>query len=303
MVARVVRSACRPAGRSGPVSGLSFDVARREPLADLSRRAVVADRLFASERIGSFRTDPVFTMLLDVPNRGPYGRGRTAGVSKSFDAAWMRPGATEITVDQNRMSRRSFLAFAMAAPLGASALASCGTAGPGQAASGEASFWFLSGQPQEGIRKATVDAFNDANPDAKLTATTFQNDAYKPKIKTAIGAGQGPTHDLGLGRRRPEELRRRRPGRGPDRLVRRERRGQGPDASRPSFGAATVDGKIYAMPVETVQPIVLYYNKRSSTRSAPSRRSRGATSWTWCRSSTPRASRRSRSAASRAGPT
>ena len=29
-----------------------------------------------------------------------------------------------------------------------------------------------------------------------------------------------------------------------------------------SFGAATVDGKIYAMPAETVQPIVLYYNKK-----------------------------------------
>jgi raffinose/stachyose/melibiose transport system substrate-binding protein len=29
-----------------------------------------------------------------------------------------------------------------------------------------------------------------------------------------------------------------------------------------SFGAATVNGKIYAMPIETVQPIVLYYNKK-----------------------------------------
>ncbi|WP_316311404.1 extracellular solute-binding protein, partial [Clavibacter michiganensis] len=29
-----------------------------------------------------------------------------------------------------------------------------------------------------------------------------------------------------------------------------------------SFGAATVDGKIYAMPCETVQPIILYYNKK-----------------------------------------
>src|SRR5690606_11873731 len=29
-----------------------------------------------------------------------------------------------------------------------------------------------------------------------------------------------------------------------------------------SFGAATIDGKIYAMPCETVQPIVLFYNKR-----------------------------------------
>ena len=29
-----------------------------------------------------------------------------------------------------------------------------------------------------------------------------------------------------------------------------------------SFGAATVDGKIYAMPCETVQPIILFYNKK-----------------------------------------
>ncbi|GAA3152634.1 hypothetical protein GCM10020001_090200 [Nonomuraea salmonea] len=30
-----------------------------------------------------------------------------------------------------------------------------------------------------------------------------------------------------------------------------------------SFGAATIDGKIYAMPCETLQPIVLYYDKRA----------------------------------------
>ena len=30
-----------------------------------------------------------------------------------------------------------------------------------------------------------------------------------------------------------------------------------------SFGAATIDGKIYALPAETVQPIVLFYDKRS----------------------------------------
>ena len=28
-----------------------------------------------------------------------------------------------------------------------------------------------------------------------------------------------------------------------------------------SFGAATINGKIYAMPCETVQPIILFYNK------------------------------------------
>ena len=82
--------------------------------------------------------------------------------------------------------------------------------------------------PGEEIRPGTVERFNKANPDAKIKATTFQNDAYKTKIKTAIGAGQAPTHHLGLGRRRSAQLRRGQPGRGPHRVVRRERRGQGP---------------------------------------------------------------------------
>src|SRR5690242_7815700 len=128
----------------------------------------------------------------------------TRVVSKTFEAvvrsrrpdraaAPKRPGATEIDVDQNRISRRSFLAMAMAAPIGVSALASCGTTGPGQAKSGEASIWYLTGQPQEGLRKASVDAFDAAHPDKKLTATFFENDAYKTRIRTAVGANQAPT--------------------------------------------------------------------------------------------------------------
>jgi raffinose/stachyose/melibiose transport system substrate-binding protein len=163
------------------------------------------------------------------------------------------------------MSRRSFLAFAMAAPLGASALASCGTAGPGQAASGEASIWYLSTQPQEGIRKAGVDAFNAAHPDGKLVATWFQNDAFKTKIRTAIGANQAPTIIWTWG------------GGGLRDYV---RAGQVEDltdwfAQNPqvkekrfatTFDAATVDGRIYAVPCENVSPIVLYYNKTLFTQ-------------------------------------
>jgi raffinose/stachyose/melibiose transport system substrate-binding protein len=173
----------------------------------------------------------------------------------------MRPGATEIDVDQNRVSRRSFLALAMAAPIGASALASCGTAGPGQARSGDASIWYLSGQPNEGIRQASVDAFNTSHPNGKLAVTMFQNDAYKTRIRTAIGAGQAPTVIWTWG------------GGGLRDYV---RAGQvddltgwfdeNPDAKSKrfatSFAAATVDGRIYAVPCECVQPIVLFYNKR-----------------------------------------
>ncbi|GAA0460466.1 extracellular solute-binding protein [Actinoplanes capillaceus] len=143
------------------------------------------------------------------------------------------------------------------------ALAACGNEGPGGSESGgggSASYWSLSGEPGEPYRQAAIDRFNKANPDSKITPTFFQNDAYKQKIKTALGANQAPTLIWGWG------------GGGLKSYV---EAGQVEDLTSlfgdaslkgkllpGSFGAATVDGKIYAMPVETVQPIVLYYNKK-----------------------------------------
>ena len=95
-------------------------------------------------------------------------------------------------MDSQHTSRRSILALAAATPL-AVGLASCGSSGPGAAKAGEATVWYLSGAPQETIRQNAVDAFNKANPDGKLAVTLFQNDAYKTKIKTAIGANHAPT--------------------------------------------------------------------------------------------------------------
>jgi raffinose/stachyose/melibiose transport system substrate-binding protein len=148
----------------------------------------------------------------------------------------------------------------------AAGLAACGSSGPksstgGGSAAGGASYWSLSGEPGQPIRQAAVDRFNKANPSTKITPTFFANDDYKAKIKTAIGAGQAPTMIWGWG------------GGGLKSYV---------DASLvvdltdwftqndavkqkilpSSFGAATVSGKIYAMPIETVQPIVLFYNKK-----------------------------------------
>lgn len=166
----------------------------------------------------------------------------------------------------SRITRRGFLTSAAIAS--AATLAGCGTSGPqtsagggGAAASGSgASYWFLTGAPGEAIRQASVDRFNAANPTTKITATTFQNDAYKTKIKTAIGAGEAPTIIWGWG------------GGGLKSWV---DAGQVEDLTSwfgsnaavkdrlfpGSFGAATIGGKIYAMPAETVQPIVLFYNK------------------------------------------
>ncbi|MCD1269029.1 extracellular solute-binding protein [Microbacterium sp. MEC084] len=147
------------------------------------------------------------------------------------------------------------------------ALTACGTAGPAPAegAGGDgaavASIWALSGQPVEGIRQDSVDAFNEAHPDQALELTFFQNDAYKTKIRTAIGARQAPTLIYGWGggtlksyvdAGQVEDL--------TDWLA------ENPDVKDRlfpgAFGAATVDGRIYAMPYEDVTPIVLFYNKR-----------------------------------------
>jgi raffinose/stachyose/melibiose transport system substrate-binding protein len=176
-----------------------------------------------------------------------------------------RPANTEISVSDSNFSRRNFLGLTAGAA-GAAALAACGDSGPKKdgAAGGsgtDASYWFLSGAPAEAVRKGAVDRFNQANPSNKIVTTAFQNDAYKPKIKTALGAGQGPTIIWGWG------------GGGLKSYV---DAGQVEDLTDwfgqnaavkdrlfpSSFGAATVNGKIYAMPSETVQPIVMFYNKK-----------------------------------------
>src|SRR5256885_724788 len=99
---------------------------------------------------------------------------------------------SEIIVDARTPSRRTFLGLAAGLPVGA-ALAACGTAGPQRADPNSATYWYLTGQPGEGIRKQSVDRFNKANSSNQIVATAFQNDAYKTKIKTAIGAGKAPS--------------------------------------------------------------------------------------------------------------
>ncbi|MGW1342456.1 extracellular solute-binding protein [Kribbella sp. NPDC002412] len=166
-------------------------------------------------------------------------------------------------------SRRSFLGLVGGGAL-AAGLAACGTSGPqssgsstgGAAAGSGATYWFLTGQPQQAIREAQVKRFNDANSGTQIKFTEFQNDAFKQKIKTAIGAGQGPTLIWGWGggglksyvdANQVEDL-----------TSWFEEQSELKKSIFPSaFGAATVGGKIYAMPVETTTPIVLFYDKRS----------------------------------------
>ncbi|WIM98865.1 extracellular solute-binding protein [Actinoplanes oblitus] len=165
------------------------------------------------------------------------------------------------------MKRRNFLSLTAGAAA-ATGLAACGSSGPSDTGSGSgsgsadaASYWFLSGPPGEPIRQGAVDRFNKTGQ-GQIKVTTFQNDTYKDKLKTALGAGQAPSIIWGWG------------GGGLKSYV---EAGQVDDLTdwfaqnaavkdrlfKSSFGPATVDGKIYAMPAETVQPIIMLYNKEA----------------------------------------
>jgi raffinose/stachyose/melibiose transport system substrate-binding protein len=171
-------------------------------------------------------------------------------------------------VDPMTTSRRRFIQM-VGGGVAAAGLAACGTSGPkssasstGGAASGSgATYWFLTAQPQQGIRENQVKRFNAANSGTQIKVTEFANDAFKQKIKTAIGAGQAPTLIWGWGggglksyvdANQVEDL--------------TDWMGQQAELKSsifPSaFGAAKVGDKIYAMPVETVTPIVLFWNKK-----------------------------------------
>jgi raffinose/stachyose/melibiose transport system substrate-binding protein len=168
-------------------------------------------------------------------------------------------------VDHRTISRRDFLNLGVGAGA-AAALAACGSSGPqrpgsGTGGAGAATYWTLTTDPAESIRRRAVERFNKANPDNQIATTFFANDAYKTKIKTAIGAGQGPTLIWGWGggglksyvdANQVEDL-----------TSWFSQNAAVKDRLFPSsFGAATIKDKIYAMPAETVQPIVLFYNKK-----------------------------------------
>ncbi|MDQ0371396.1 extracellular solute-binding protein [Catenuloplanes indicus] len=162
------------------------------------------------------------------------------------------------------MSRRHLLGLGVGAGA-AAALAACGSSGPsGQSGAGGdavADYWSLSGPPGEPARRAALDRFNAANPDTKISSIFLKNDAFKQKIKTSIGAGEAPVLIWGWGGGTLKSYVE--AGQVDDLTDWFNQNAAVKDKLFPtSFGAATVNGKIYAMPHETVQPILLYWNKK-----------------------------------------
>jgi raffinose/stachyose/melibiose transport system substrate-binding protein len=168
-------------------------------------------------------------------------------------------------------SRRTFLGLAAGSALGAIGLSACGTSGPAQpggaaasgsaagGAAGSASMWSLTGQPNQGIRQDSVDAFDKLGK-GTVKVTFFQNDPYKAKIRTAVGAGQAPTLIFGWGGGILGSYAA--AGQVEDLTSWLSENAAFKDKFIPAvWKAATIDGKIYAVPIQNTQPIVMYYNK------------------------------------------
>jgi len=130
------------------------------------------------------------------------------------------------------------------------ALAGCGSSGP--SADGDAaSAWALTGQ-QETI-EASFDSWNQKNADEKVDVEFFENDAFKQKIRTAIGSGDAPTLIWSWGG-------------GPLKVYVDANKLTPLDDAIASdvFPAIAdngrVDGVLYAVPNNTVQPVLFYFN-------------------------------------------
>ncbi|MDR2566344.1 MAG: extracellular solute-binding protein [Bifidobacteriaceae bacterium] len=131
------------------------------------------------------------------------------------------------------------------------------TPADGDAAAMEtATVWALNGGDQTAF-EASFERWNAAHPDAQIKPEIFANEAYKEKIRTAVGAGQAPTLiwnwsggtlNSYVANNEVVEI------------------GAQTAALRgkliPSVVAnGEVNSGVYAVPMSSMQPVILYYNK------------------------------------------
>ncbi|CEA09897.1 Multiple sugar-binding protein precursor [Arthrobacter saudimassiliensis] len=160
----------------------------------------------------------------------------------------------------NMRTTKTLTASAAALALGLT-LAACGSSGPSDPAadSDSPSMWALTGSSED-IFRSSVETWNEENPDNLINQEFFANDAYKTKVRTAIGAGEGPTFIYGWGGGVLESYVDAGHVADLDEFL-----AENPEVKEryiPSvFENGVIDGKTYALPNNNMQPVVLYYNK------------------------------------------
>ena len=184
---------------------------------------------------------------------------KTQCVGKPKRGQQAAPRRTEL--DMRHSTRRwSTGVIAIAATLG---LAACGSAGPTQEGGGDgnaasASMWGLT-SPSD-IIPGSVEAWNQANPDNRIELDEFASDPYKTKVRTAIGAGEGPTIIFGWGGGILESYVD--AGEVLDLTPYIEANPELRERYLPAvLENGVIDGKTYALPNNNAGPVMLYYNK------------------------------------------
>ena len=156
----------------------------------------------------------------------------------------------------HRIGSRLGLASALAATL---VVVGCGTTGPGTAAGGteSATAWILTGSTEAAFR-SSFDAWNKAHPNEQIKVQAFENNAYKEKVRTAVGANQAPTLIFGWA---GGVLQSYVDAGAVDDLT------SSVDTTvtgrfLPSVTAVgRLSGKLYALPNNGIKPAMIYYNK------------------------------------------
>ena len=149
-------------------------------------------------------------------------------------------------------SRKRVVGIALTAAFVAT-VAACSS--PGSSTTG-VTLWGISSDQEEILDPSLTD-WNAANTEAPIEASYFEGEAYKTKIRTAIGAGAAPTLIYNKGGGTLESYVE--AGKVVDLS---DAFADSPDRFLPfALDPVTVDGGLYAVPMKAVAPVVMYYNE------------------------------------------
>ncbi|PRZ17733.1 extracellular solute-binding protein [Nesterenkonia sandarakina] len=145
-----------------------------------------------------------------------------------------------------------------AAGLGVTSLMALSACGGGGEGGGEANAdaWILTGGGWPAIQE-DFDRWNEANEDAQIDIEAIENDSYKGQIRTAVGSGEAPTLIMSwTGGALLEYAEEERIVDLSDHTGELESR-----VFESVWQNGQVDGSTYAVPLNDVQPVVMYYNQ------------------------------------------
>jgi len=149
-------------------------------------------------------------------------------------------------------------------------LAACGSSGPSDQASGASTggsgsggkgqIWVITDASLNPLQKKSAETFNKATKSGvSLTVSDFANDPYKQKLQTAIGSDNQPDifYNWGGGNLKQYVD----AGQVADLTAALDAAPDFKDKLIPSvLGVGTIDGKVYGLPMQGVQPVMLFGN-------------------------------------------